>query len=149
MKRNTSIIISIGALILIGALFVFLPSAPDTVPQPHLREIILSRDRENHILSGDSKGGGHRYGTNKPCKSEFPKNWSDDYILSTVKTIAANDNLDWDQQGNGYYTAEDRVGAVKVRVVLAEDQQRIITAYPVNVRRNPCPNAANDNNRAP
>lgn len=145
MKRNTSIIISIGALLFISALFIFLQKTQNTAPQKHLREVILSSARENHILSGDVKGGGHRYGANKPCKSEFPKSWSDSYILNTVKTIAANDNLDWDQQRNGYYTAEDMIGAIRVRVVLAEDQQRIITAYPVNVQRNPCPAAANDN----
>ena len=105
---------------------------------------LLSEKRVGHILNGDQTGGGHRYGEGAPCKSEFPQNWNDDKILGTIETIAANDNLNWQRQQNGYYVAEKMEDGVKVRVVLDDKRQNIITGYPVNTPRNPCP-PANDN----
>jgi hypothetical protein len=108
---------------------------------------VLTPSRETHILYGDKTGGGHRHGVGKPCKSEFPIHWGDDKIIDTVKTLAANDNANWQQQDNGYYVAEQNVDNVRVRVVLNEDRTRIITAYPTNLPRNACParKPANDN----
>lgn len=107
-------------------------------------EIILDESRIRHILYGDERGGGHKYGVGMPCKTEFPADWTDQHILSTVRTIAANDNLTWREESNGYYVAEDVRGDIKVRVVLGPQKQRVITAYPTNLPRNPCP-TANDN----
>lgn len=103
----------------------------------------ISEDRRTHILYGDITGGGHLYGTGAPCKSEFPKHWSEDTIIKEVELIAANDNLNWEQQRNGYYVTEQPVGTVKVRVVKDRDGKNVVTAYPTNTPRNPCP--ANDN----
>ncbi len=36
---------------------------------------MLSDERKSHILDGDSSGGGHRYGTGKPGKSEFTEDY--------------------------------------------------------------------------
>lgn len=106
------------------------------------RVVILSDSRKTHILYGDDKGGGHKYGVGKPCKSEFPSEWDDQQIIDVTRKIAANDNLNWERQNNGYYVAESYEGATKVRVVLGREKQQVITSYPVNVPRNPCP--AND-----
>ncbi len=103
------------------------------------QEITISEDRARHILYGDEYGGGHRYGVGNPCKSEFPAEWSDLHILSTIKAIAANDNLGWEKAANGYYIAEDVRGDVKVRVVMGARRHEVITGYPVNLARNPCP----------
>lgn len=103
-------------------------------------------DRATHILYGDRSGGGHLHGMNKPCKSEFPPGWDAQTVLKKVQTAAANDNADWQKQQNGYYVAEVPVDGVNIRVVLNGAQDTVITAYPVGVRRNPCP-AANDNRR--
>ncbi len=102
----------------------------------------ISPGRRAHILYGDATGGGHLFGTGKPCKSEFPKHWDEGTIIKEVELIAANDNLNWEQQRNGYYVTEQKVGTVKVRVVKGRENKNIITAYPTNVARNPCP--AND-----
>lgn len=100
----------------------------------------LSKSRINHILYGDATGGGHKFGTGAPCKSEFPASWNDTDIIDTVKTMAANDNLDWKQQDNGYYVAEQNASdGTRVRVVLDREGDDVITAYPVNTRRNACP----------
>ena len=119
------------------------PSAePETdilTPMPSSMPAIISDARIQHILYGDDKGGGHKHGVGRPCKSEFPHNWNDERIINVTRAIAANDNLPWERQGNGYYVAEDYAGDIKVRVVKGPQKQRVITAYPVNVPRNPCP----------
>ncbi len=109
--------------------------------------VTVSEARKEHILQGDRTGGGHKFGTGKPCKSEFPKEWNSDEIIATVERIASNDNLPWSKQRNGYYTAEEMVDGVKVRVVLNGRRDDVITAYPTNLERNPCPTPtlANDN----
>jgi len=110
----------------------FMPSMP----------VIISDSRVRHILHGDGKGGGHLYGTGAPCKSEFPQSWDAGKVIDVTRKIAANDNLPWKRQNNGYYVTEAFEGDVKVRVVKGPQKQRVITAYPTNVKRNPCP--AND-----
>ncbi len=104
--------------------------------------VIISDQRVQHILYGDHKGGGHKHGVGKPCKSEFPQGWDDERIIDVTRQIAANDNLSWERQRNGYYVAEAYEDDIRVRVVKGRQKQRVITAYPVNVQRNPCP--AND-----
>lgn len=107
-------------------------------------KVSLSEKRIQHILYGDGTGGGHRHGANKPCKSEFPASWSDEKIIETVKQIAANDNTDWTMQDNGNAVADTKIENLKIRVVMNPETAEIITAYPTNVRRNPC-TPANDN----
>ena len=109
--------------------------------------IILTDKRRAHILYGDGSGGGHKFGVGAPCKSEFPENWTDEKIISTTKRIAANDNLRWQQEDNGYFVTEKMEDNVRVRVVLGPKRQRVITSYPTNQPRNPCPYkpSANDN----
>ena len=106
-------------------------------------DIELSAQRREHILFGDETGGGHKYGMGKPCKSEFPESWDNEKIIRVTKKIAANDNANWRQENNGYYVAEVLEDDVKVRVVLGPEKRKIITSYPTNRPRNPCP--ANDN----
>lgn len=109
-------------------------------------QIILSDYAIEHILYGNKSGGGHLSGVGKPCKSEFPKDWDDKEIIEVVEKIAANDNLPWDRQDNGYYVTEKMEDGIRVRVVIGREKQKVITAYPTNVTRNPCPShAANDN----
>jgi len=103
----------------------------------------ISPQRREHILYGDATGGGHKHGVGAPCKSEFPEHWNEETIIKEVELIASNDNLAWQQQRNGYYVTEQKVGTVKVRVVKGRNGHDVITAYPTNVKRNPCP--ANDN----
>lgn len=107
----------------------------------------VPEDRRVHILYGNNTGGGHLYGTGKPCKSEFPKEWDAGEVIQHVKDVAANDNIHWKQQKNGYFTGEENIDGVKMRVVVSKDRKEVITAYPLNTGRNPCParKSANDN----
>lgn len=99
----------------------------------------LSAAQTTHILYGDAQGGGHLHGVGKPCKSEFPAAWAAEDIIHTIKTLAANDNINWVQADNGYHTTEQTVSGIRIRIVTDREGDDIVTAYPVNVQRNPCP----------
>ena len=98
----------------------------------------LSDERIDHILYGDARGGGHHHSANRPCKTEFPKTWDEDKIISTVRQLAANDNAPWRKEENGYYVAEQNYEDLVIRVVLDEEGDDIITAYPTNLEPNDC-----------
>ncbi|MEZ0225373.1 MAG: EndoU domain-containing protein [Alphaproteobacteria bacterium] len=105
----------------------------------------LTAARAQHILYGDSRGGGHLHGAGRPCKSEFPADWSADKVILVVTQEAANDNLSWRHERNGNDVAEVSRDGVKIRLVVNGRHDQIITAYPLNTPRNLCPAAANDN----
>ncbi|MDE1153254.1 MAG: EndoU domain-containing protein [Micavibrio sp.] len=134
----------VGLPMILGQLSKINPMNPVASFQGTTKGPVLSESRKQHILYGDDHGGGHLHGINRPCKSEFPANWSADDVVAAVKADAANDNLGWRQQGNGYYVADANDHGVKIRIVLNRDKSEIITAYPLNTPRSPC-NAANDN----
>ncbi len=150
-KRTLALLlVLLSALALVYVNF----SAPSPTVQPtsvaDTNGPILTPQRQQHILYGDGRGGGHLHGAGKPCKSEFPKAWDAAAVITRVKQLAANDNAGWEQQNNGYWVAEQRVDNVQVRVVLDDRRATIITAYPINVPRNACPyprqnKPANDN----
>lgn len=148
MKHNKALT---AVTLIIAVILLAIFGAPDKGSETSSevtseRIVRLSPERQTHILYGDAKGGGHKYGVGKPCKSEFPQDWDDSEIIDTVKQIAANDNLDWRREDNGYYVTETFEDKTRVRVVLGPQKENIITAYPTNVKRNPCPaKAANDN----
>ena len=146
----------LSALVILGLVFAFAffgqnenvpPQAENTAPVSQTdnpaRVVILSDKARAHILYGNESGGGHLYGTGKPCKSEFPQDWSAERVIETVERVAANDNLDWRRERNDYHVTEVMESDTRVRVVMGPEKRRVITAYPTNVKRNPCP--ANDN----
>ena len=144
------IIAGIAPLILaaLAALFLAMGTETETASLDSIAPTpALTAEAEQHILYGDHRGGGHLHGTGVPCKSEFPADWDAYEVIDRVQAIAANDNLDWEKQDNGYYVAEQAVEGTRVRVVLNRDRSGVVTAYPTNVTRNPCPRAANDNRR--
>jgi Bacterial EndoU nuclease len=54
-------------------------------------DIAVPADRRVHILDGEpGDGGGHRAGTGKPGKTEFPAERTDDRIIDAVLTVARN-----------------------------------------------------------
>jgi hypothetical protein len=52
--------------------------------------IRVTPERVTHILEGEpvGNGGGHRHGTGKPGKTEFPADWGDDKIIDTALSVA-------------------------------------------------------------
>lgn len=131
----TAFVVVIGSQFLIPQLANLRPDLP-----PRLMPL-----RAQHILYGDTTGGGHIHGAGRPCKSEFPADWTAEDIVATIRLEAANDNLTWEQQRNRNHVAETEVRGVKIRIVADPAKREIITAYPLNTKRNPCPRPANDN----
>ncbi len=100
---------------------------------------LLDKKGKVHILDGDGvkKGGGHRYGTGKPGKTEFPKNWSDTKIKNTVSDIATDPKVKWITERNGYKTTTKTIDGIKIKVVYDPKRSRIVSSYPTNTLRNP------------
>ncbi len=86
-------------------------------------------ERTKHILDGDSWGGGHRHGTGRPGKTEFPPGWDDDKIIRNVRDVArAPDELPVFQPNHRWrvHGQRDDVG---ITVVVLPDG-RIWSAWP-------------------
>ena len=90
----------------------------------------LERDRRVHILDGDGpdRGGGHRSGTGKPGKTEFPASWSDDDIIERVMQTAMRPQTVV-QEGNNTFKAIATHEGVVVHVIINR-KGNVITAYP-------------------
>lgn len=147
----------IVGLLVIGARYLPINGAPLATPAQDIARLQgqsvalpdpkLTAQGLAHITVGDNRGGGHLYGRGIPCKSEFPATWTSAKIARDIPLLAANDNLDWQQSshGNGYVVAESSTpDGLDVRIVVNPRTNEIVTAYPTNVRRNPC-RGANDN----
>jgi RHS repeat-associated protein len=91
-------------------------------------------EARTHILEGDEAGGGHRAGTGRSGKSEFPGTWSDQKILNEVSDVATDPNSKVTIQGNTKIIDGTREG-VDIRVIVRDG--RIVTGYPTNIPRNP------------
>jgi hypothetical protein len=107
------------------------PGVRDHPNRPHPDEVHLPTDRAEHILAGDgpdTSGGGHRNGTRLAGKTEFPKEWTDDVIVSTVVDVARNPDSA-ELQDNGRWLAVGERDGVEVKAVVQPDG-RIWTAWP-------------------
>lgn len=97
---------------------------------------LSSAKRRKHILDGDSTGGGHRPGTGKPGKSEFPQGWSDDKIMHEISDIATDPNALVKNGRGGRTIAEGTREGIDIRVI-QDKSGDIISGFPTNVTRNP------------
>lgn len=97
----------------------------------------LTAERRRHILAGDlpaptgvpSKGGGHRPGTGKPKKSEFPIGWDDERIIKTVMDVGQHPETGvWDR---GKMVMEAVRGGITVRAVMNSDGT-VVSGYPIS-----------------
>jgi hypothetical protein len=59
-------------------------NAVDAENRPPLDAIRITPERRTHILDGDAYGGGHRHGTGRPGKTEFPATWDDETIIDKI-----------------------------------------------------------------
>jgi hypothetical protein len=97
----------------------------------------VSPERRIHILSGDKDGGGHRSGTGKPNKSEFPSTWSDDKIIAEIESVANDPTSIRTVESRGRIMVEGTRDGIEIRVILEADGSTIVTGFPTNVPRNP------------
>jgi hypothetical protein len=112
-----------------------------TPGRPPLDALRITADRAAHILDGDATGGGHRHGTGRPGKTEFPADWDDARITGSIAAVAAGpDSVE--QQPNGRWFVRGERDSVWIIVIVNPDGV-IWTAWPEEdspgVVRNPNP----------
>jgi len=105
------------------------PELADHPDRPTPDSFRVCPDRAAHILDGDATGGGHRHGTGRPGKTEFPADWSDQGIMRVVVRIARSPEA-VQLQRNGRWRAEGNHDGVDIAVVVMPDG-RIWTAHPL------------------
>jgi hypothetical protein len=117
------------------------PGLVDHPGRPRAESLHLPPDRATHILDGDDTGGGHRSGTGRTGKTEFPASWSDHKIADSVTDVARNpDRTPLHQEWNDRWLTQGNRDGVDI-VVIARPDGTIWTAWPLEggtgVVRNP------------
>ena len=117
------------------------PELADHQDRPAPDSFRVSPERATHILDGDATGGGHRHGTGRPGKTEFPVGWTDQKIIENVVGVARHpDTAPVSQVWNSRWQARGLRDYVDI-VVIVESDGRIWSAWPLEggpgVVRNP------------
>lgn len=103
-----------------------------TMENPHsIDSISIPEDRARHILDGEGRSGGHRYGTGTPGKTEFPASWSDDDILDAIRQVAGSGTVIGPAHREGDLLISGEVNGVTIRVVVRPNGE-VRTGYPVS-----------------
>jgi hypothetical protein len=115
--------------------------AIDAANRPPLDRLSISAERALHILDGDARGGGHRHGTGRPGKTEFPADWDDAKILGAIRDVArAPAEPPIYQSWNSRWLARGTRDDVEIVAIVAHDG-RIWSGWPrpggPGVARNP------------
>jgi hypothetical protein len=91
-----------------------------------------------HILWGDRRDSGGHLWPGNPNKTPFPQDWKERRILDTASEIFMDPKTPWRPSPNGRtWLTEVQIQGVEVRVVTDRTRERVISAYPVNLPRNP------------
>ena len=117
------------------------PGLADHPARPGPDSFHLPPERAVHILDGDASGGGHRHGTGRARKTEFPADWSDQKITDTITHVAQYpDSAPLHQAWNNRWLTRGTREGVDI-VVIAQADGRIWSAWPLEggagVVRNP------------
>jgi hypothetical protein len=115
-------------------------AAPPVAPNTGSPKVDLTDPKaRKHILEGDGpSSGGHRPGTGKPGKSEFPADWTDEKILDSISDAATDPSVKWSKPDKrGYITGSITIDGIDIKVVFDTKNNRIVSGYPTNVDRNP------------
>lgn len=99
--------------------------------RPPLDTLRVSPERTTHILDGDpARGGGHRSGTGKPGKTEFPASWDDNRTMGHVLDVARRpDSPPVHQHWNDRWVCSGTRDRVEVSVVVLRSGE-VWTAWP-------------------
>ena len=98
--------------------------AVDAGSRPALDALRVTAERRAHILDGDAYGGGHRHGTGKPGKTEFPASWHDEKIVDTLLDVARQpDRVPGHQERNGNWLTRGTREDVEVVAIVTGDGQ--------------------------
>lgn len=103
-----------------------------------IRSVVVSDDRRKHILDGNDKGtgGGHGPGRNRPNKTEFPSEWSNDQVIDAIKDVANDPGSSRRVQPNDRIAVMGTREGVGIEVIIEPDKTTIVTGYPTNLPRN-------------
>jgi hypothetical protein len=105
--------------------------AIDAGNRPDIDAVRVTPERATHILDGDATGGGHRHGTGKPGKTEFPASWGDAKIIDTVVDVARRpDSTPGHQEWNDRWVARGTRDDVGIVAVMERDG-RVWSAWPL------------------
>ena len=105
------------------------PGLADHPARPRPESLHLPPERRAHILDGGAGGGGHRHGTGRPGKTEFPANWTDEKITAHVLSVVRMPEQAR-YQPNGRWRVTGTRDEVRLSAVVLPDGQ-IWTAYPL------------------
>jgi hypothetical protein len=99
--------------------------------RPDLDALRVTPERLTHILDGDpARGGGHRSGTGKPGKTEFPASWDDEKMVGHVLDVARRpDSPPVHQHWNDRWVCTGTRDRVEVSVVVLRSGE-VWTAWP-------------------
>jgi hypothetical protein len=89
----------------------------------------LPPDRAAHVLDGDRWGGGHRHGTGRPGKTEFPADWDDERIIGHIMDVARFPDARPVLQANHRWRVRGERDGVAITLVVHPDG-RIWAAWP-------------------
>jgi len=96
--------------------------------RPPLDALHLDAERAAHILGGDATGGGHRHGTGRPGKTEFPASWDDATVMDGIAAVARSpDSVE--HQPNGRWFVRGERDGIWIIVIINPDGV-IWTAWP-------------------
>jgi hypothetical protein len=90
----------------------------------------VSPGRRLHILDGDLRGGGHRFGAGKG-KAEFPQGWSDDAIILAIQSVANDPASLTLQAAKGRLKMIGNRNTVVIAVIVEPTTGEIVTGYPL------------------
>jgi hypothetical protein len=97
--------------------------------RPDAESIHIDEDRRGHILDGESGSrGGHRHGTGRPGKTEFPADWDDDTATDHIVDVGRKPDT-VEMQDNGRWRAQGERDGVQITAIIRPDG-RIWTAWP-------------------
>ena len=104
-------------------------SEEDRASRPGADSLCLSPERATHILDGDQWGGGHRPGTGRPEKTEFPASWDDSQIIDHITDVARSPDVPPVLQPNHRWRVFGERDGVGITVIVQPDG-RIWSAWP-------------------
>ena len=104
-------------------------------------EDLIDGQAQEHIISGDATGGGHKW-PGAPGQSPFPPSWDTGTILDNIAEVATNPNSTWQWQtgapGSLYTNAgnpsrvaiQGVIDNVLIKVIYEPATGRIVTGFP-------------------
>jgi hypothetical protein len=101
----------------------------DHPERPSPDSLHVAPERARHILDGDRWGGGHRHGTGRPGKTEFPSGWDDEKIIGHVLDVARAPDDPPVFQANRRWRMHGQREDVGINVIVQPDC-RIWSAWP-------------------